>query len=115
MQELLVEFAGDHQITYTPVYCSSFAEMEAAIEEGRADLMLASNQRDLTGYKYVAKAGVRNQFFAVSKDHPELMEQLEEQIRENLYKLQGGTKAKQAAKAAQKAVSVSADDFDDED
>lgn len=47
--------------------------------------------------------------------HPELMEQLEEQIRENLYKLQGGTKAKQAAKAAQKAVSVSADDFDDED
>ena len=76
MQEMLEEFAGDHQITYTPVYCSSFAEMEAAIEEGRADLMLASNQRDLTGYKYVAKAGVRNQFFAVSKDHPELMEQL---------------------------------------
>ena len=76
MQEMLEEFAGDHQITYTPVYCSSFAEMEAAIEEGHADLMLASNQRDLTGYKYVAKAGVRNQFFAVSKDHPELMEQL---------------------------------------
>ena len=39
-------------------------------------MMLASNQIDLTGYKYVAKAGVRNQFFAVSKDHPELMEQL---------------------------------------
>ena len=76
MQEMLEEFAGDHQITYTPVYCSSFAEMEAAIEEGRADLMLASNQRDLTGYKYVAKAGVRNQYFAVSENHPELMEQL---------------------------------------
>lgn len=47
--------------------------------------------------------------------HPELMNQLEEQVRENLYKLQSGPKAKQTAKAAQKAVSVSADDFSDED
>ena len=39
-------------------------------------MMLASNQIDLTGYKYVAKAGVRNQYFAVSENHPELMEQL---------------------------------------
>ena len=76
MQEVLEEFASDNQITYTPVYCNSFAELEAAIEEGRADLMLASNQRDLTGYKYVAKAGVRNQYFAVSENQPELMEQL---------------------------------------
>ena len=46
--------------------------------------------------------------------HPELMERLEAQIRENLYKLQTGPRAK-AAQAAQKAVSVSADDFSDED
>ena len=46
--------------------------------------------------------------------HPELMERLEAQIRENLYKLQTGPRVK-AAQAAQKAVSVSADDFSDED
>ena len=47
-------------------------------------------------------------------DRPELMDQLEEQIRENLYKLQNG-KSKTPAKAADKPVSVSADDFSDED
>ena len=47
-------------------------------------------------------------------DRPELMDQLEEQIRENLYKLQNG-KPKTPPKAADKPVSVSADDFSDED
>ena len=47
-------------------------------------------------------------------DRPELMDQLEEQIRENLYKLQNG-KPKTPAKASVKPVSVSADDFSDED
>ena len=47
-------------------------------------------------------------------DRPELMDQLEEQIRENLYKLQNG-KSKTPAKAADKPVSVPADDFSDED
>ena len=47
-------------------------------------------------------------------DRPELMDQLEEQIRENLYKLQNG-KSKTPAEAADKPVSVSADDFSDED
>ena len=47
-------------------------------------------------------------------DRPELMHQLEEQIRENLDKLQNG-KGKTPAKAADKPVSVSADDFNDED
>ena len=42
-----------------------------------------------------------------------LMDQLEEQIRENLYKLQNG-KPKTPAKAADKPVSVSADDFNDD-
>ncbi len=77
MEEMLVEFSIDHQIAYTPVYCSSFAEMEAALENGKADLMVASNQRDLEGYKFVAKVGVRNQFFATSKDKADLMEQID--------------------------------------
>ena len=47
-------------------------------------------------------------------DRPELMHQLEEKIRENLDQLQNG-KAKTPAKAAEKPVSVSADDFNDED
>ena len=47
--------------------------------------------------------------------NPEIAEQVEAQVRENLYKLTGGKpKAAAAAKPAAKAVSVDADDFDDE-
>ena len=46
-------------------------------------------------------------------DHPEIAEDIEKQIRENFYKLQG-THGKKLMKAAEKAVDVSADEFDDE-
>ena len=46
--------------------------------------------------------------------NPEIAEKVEAQVRENLWKLNGGA-PKPAAKAAEKAVSISADDFDDED
>ena len=44
---------------------------------------------------------------------PEIAEKVEAQVRENLWKLNGSA-PKAPAKAAEKAVSVSADDFDDE-
>ena len=47
-------------------------------------------------------------------NNPEIAEQVEAKVRENLMKL-NQTAPKAAAKAAQKAVVVSADDFDDED
>jgi len=47
-------------------------------------------------------------------NNPEIAASVEEQVRENLWKLTGGS-AKPAAKAAEKAIAVSADDFDDED
>ena len=47
-------------------------------------------------------------------NNPEIAESVEAQVRENLWKLNGGP-AKAPAKAAEKAVAVSADDFDDED
>ena len=47
-------------------------------------------------------------------NNPEIAEQVEAQVRENMWKLTGGP-AKPAAKAAQKPVAVSADDFNDED
>jgi len=47
-------------------------------------------------------------------NNPEIAEKVEAEVRENLWKLNGGA-PKQAAKAAEKAVTVSADDFDDED
>ena len=47
------------------------------------------------------------------QQNPEIAEQVEAQVRENLWKLQGGTKA--PAKAAERPVAISADDFDDED
>ena len=47
-------------------------------------------------------------------NNPEIAEKVEAQVRENLLKLSAGA-PKAPAKAAQKAVAVSADDFDDED
>ncbi len=47
-------------------------------------------------------------------NNPEIAEKVEAEVRENLWKLNGGT-PKAPAKAAEKAVAVSADDFDDED
>ena len=46
--------------------------------------------------------------------NPEIAEQVEAQVRENLMK-QSGTAARTPAKAADKAVAISADDFSDED
>ena len=45
--------------------------------------------------------------------NPEIAESVEAQVRENLWKLNGGA-PKAPAKAAEKAVAISADDFDDE-
>ena len=51
---------------------------------------------------------------AYLQNNPEIAEKVEAEVRENLWKLTGG-QAKPAAKAAERAVAVSADDFDDED
>lgn len=77
MQELLDEYAKDNHFSYIPVYCNSFSELEIAIKEGQADLILASNQRELSGYKIIAKAGVRKQYFAVAKNNRTLIRQLD--------------------------------------
>ena len=47
------------------------------------------------------------------QQNPEIAQQVEAQVRENLWKLQGG--GKNPAKAADRPVVISADDFDDED
>ena len=47
-------------------------------------------------------------------NNPEIAERVEAQVRENLMKMNSGA-PKAAAKAADKAVAISADDFDDED
>lgn len=76
MEHMLKEFSEDNHFNYTPVFCSSVAEMETAVKEGRADLLVASNMREMHGYKYVAKMGMRDQFFAVSASRPDLMKAL---------------------------------------
>ena len=48
------------------------------------------------------------------RDHPEEADKLEKAVRENFHKLMG-SQSRVAAKAAGRAVDVSADDFDDED
>ena len=47
------------------------------------------------------------------QQNPEIAQSVEAQVRENLWKMQGGVKA--PAKAAEQPVVISADDFDDED
>ena len=51
---------------------------------------------------------------AYLQNNPDIAASVETQVRENMYKLMGGA-AKPAAKAAEKPIAVSADDFDDED
>ena len=51
---------------------------------------------------------------AYLQERPELAEQVEAQVRENLWKSSGGAPTA-PARAAEKAVAVSADDFNDED
>ncbi len=48
-------------------------------------------------------------------NNPDIAERVEAEVRANLYKLMGGPSAKAPAKAADKGVAVSADDFNDED
>ncbi len=50
---------------------------------------------------------------AYLQNNPEIAESVESQVRENLWKLQAGPRA--AAKAAERPVAISADDFNDED
>lgn len=47
-------------------------------------------------------------------EHPDIADQVEAEVRENLWKLTGGA-PKAAAKAAERPIAVSADDFADED
>ena len=51
---------------------------------------------------------------AFLQERPELAEQVEAEVRENLWKLTGGA-PKAPAKAAEKPIAISADDFSDED
>ena len=51
---------------------------------------------------------------AYLQERPELAEQVEAEVRENLWKISGGA-PKAPAKAAEKPIAVSADDFSDED
>ena len=47
-------------------------------------------------------------------ERPELAEKVEAEVRENLWKLTGGA-PKAPAKAAERPIAISADDFSDED
>ena len=57
----------------------------------------------------------RDSVKAYLMQNADVAEQVEQQVRENLYKLVGGKPRASAATPAAKAVSVEADDFDDED
>jgi len=56
----------------------------------------------------------RDSVKAYLMNNPEIAEKVEAEVRENLYKLTGGKPRGAAAKPASKAVSVDADDFDDD-
>lgn len=78
MIRMFEDFCEENGIEFIPVYCSSFEDMEKALENGKADLMVTSNQRELSKYKYVAKIGMQNQYFATSVGNSALLEQIDE-------------------------------------
>ena len=47
------------------------------------------------------------------QEHPDVADRIEQEVRDNMWKLQG-SRAKPPIAPAAKAVNVSADDFDDE-
>ena len=84
-----------------------------AAEDTRVSVKLLNHfdiRKPLVSYHEHNRAAAKQYF----RDHPEEADKLEAAVRENFHKLMGA-QSRTAAKAAGRAVDVSADDFDDAD
>lgn len=76
LESALVRYARENGISYEPVYFDSLESMQNALNDKSIDIMLISSLRDVENVKYVGKTYSVPEYFAVSKNNPELMDEL---------------------------------------
>lgn len=76
LESALVRYARENGISYEPVYFESLESMQKALQEKSIDIMLISSLRNVDNIKYVGKTYSIPEYFAVSKNNPELMDEL---------------------------------------
>lgn len=76
LESALVRYARENGISYEPVYFDSLESMQNALNNKSIDIMLISSLRNVDNIKYVGKTYSVPEYFAVSKNNPELMDEL---------------------------------------
>lgn len=77
LENALVRYAAENGISYEAVYFDDFESMQDALTNKSIDIMLVSSLRDVENIKYVGKTYSIPESFAVSKNNPELMDELD--------------------------------------
>lgn len=77
LENSLISYARDYDITYEPVYFDDFRGMQKALEDQEIDIMLTSSLRDAGDIKYVGKTFPVEKYFAVSKENADIMRELD--------------------------------------
>lgn len=73
MEDILKGYAAEHGFSYEPVYFTNYQDTAAAVLDGTVDMMLTSSLRNTEEFKYVAKPGMQDVYFAASKDRAGIM------------------------------------------
>ncbi len=76
MQQLLQEFSEDHDIECEIISYQGFTERMQALADGSIDYILTTESDLMTGFRPVFKVGTADFYFAVNKDRPDLLEEL---------------------------------------
>ncbi|MDO4493946.1 MAG: transporter substrate-binding domain-containing protein [Clostridia bacterium] len=73
---LAENWAREHHLNVTFVDCGDSATLTAALDAGKVDLMVMTDAAENFGYKPVRLIGSEDFRFAVAKDRPDLLEEL---------------------------------------
>lgn len=76
LENALVRYTQENGISYEPVYFENVEDMQKALNKKEIDIMLVSSLRNMSNIKYVGKTYSIEEFFTVSKNNPELMDEL---------------------------------------
>lgn len=76
LEQSLKTYGETHGITYEPVYLDGLSEQMAALKNKKVDMVLLSSLQETYRCKYVGKAGLEKEYFAVRRDSESLMEEL---------------------------------------
>lgn len=76
LENALIRYAEENGISYEPVYFDNLESMWQALNDKSVDIILVSSLRGLDHVKYVGKTFSIPEYFAVSVNNPQLMEEL---------------------------------------